>query len=92
MLARRAVSDTVVVPARKEGFEREFLGNHQWYAIRISPAMKDRLQYIAAYQVAPVSAVTHIAEIERIEPYQDTGKFKVIFTFFWKFRGILKQG
>jgi len=79
MLARRAVSDTVIVPARKEGFEREFLGNHQWYAIRISPAMKDRLKYIAAYQVSPVSAVTHIAEIAKIEPYQDTGKYKVIF-------------
>lgn len=79
MLARRAASDTVIVPAREEGFKREFLGNHQWYAIRLSPAMKDRLKYIAAYQVAPVSAVTHIAEIESIKPYEDTGKYMIAF-------------
>lgn len=42
MLARRAVSDTVVVPAHQDGFEREFRGNHQWYVIRISAAMRDR--------------------------------------------------
>ena len=41
--------------------------------------MKDRLKYIAAYQVAPVSAVTHVAEIQEIRPYQDTGKYQVIF-------------
>jgi hypothetical protein len=41
--------------------------------------MKDRLQYIAAYQVAPISAVTHIAEIKAIRPYKDTGKYEVIF-------------
>lgn len=79
LLARRAASDTVIVPARKEGFEREFLGNHQWFAIRLSPAMIDRLKFIAAYQVSPVSAVTHIAEIKDILPYQDTGKYIVTF-------------
>ena len=50
--ARLAASDTVIVPARADGFQQEFLGNHQWMAIRISPAMKDRIKYIAAYQVA----------------------------------------
>lgn len=79
MLARRAASDTVIVPAREDGFQREFLGNHQWYAIRVSAAMRDRLKYIAAYQIAPISAVTYIAEIDRIEPYQDTGKYKIVF-------------
>jgi hypothetical protein len=78
-VARRAASDTVIVPARKGGFDRVFLAQNQWYAIRISPAMKDRLKYIAAYQVAPVSAVTHIAEIEDIRPYQDSGKYIVKF-------------
>jgi hypothetical protein len=78
-LARRAASDTVIVPAREEGFKRVFLGQNRWYAIRISPAMKDRLKYIAAYQVAPVSAVTHIAEIKDIRPYENSDKYVVNF-------------
>ena len=41
--------------------------------------MKDKLRYIAAYQVAPESKVTHIAEIECIKPYKDTGKYIVVF-------------
>lgn len=76
---RRAGSDTVIVPAREDGFQEEFLGHHQWYAIRIGAAMKDRLKYIAAYRVAPISAVTHIAEIQEIKPYKDTGKYLVSF-------------
>ena len=77
--ARRAKADTIVVPAREEGFKEVFLDQNQWYAIRIGAAMKERLRYIAAYQVAPVSAVTHIAEIENIKPYKDTGKYLVTF-------------
>ncbi len=76
---RKAESDTIVVAAREEGFKREFLGNSQWYSIRIGAAMKDRIKYIAAYQVAPISAVTHIAEIKDIKPYKDTGKYIVLF-------------
>ncbi len=76
---RLAASDTIIVPAKKEGFEREFLGNNQWFAIRIGAAMKDRIRFIAAYQVAPVSAVTYIAEVQDIKPYKDTGKYLVTF-------------
>jgi hypothetical protein len=76
---RRAESDTIIVPAREDGFKEEFISNNQWYAIRIGAAMKDRIRYIAAYQVAPVSAVTHIAEIKEIKPYKDTGKYLVLF-------------
>jgi hypothetical protein len=76
---RRAGSDTVVVPAREEGFEDVFLGENRWYAIRIGAAMKERLKYIAAYRVAPRSAVTHIAEIASIKPYKDSGKYVVNF-------------
>jgi hypothetical protein len=77
--ARKAKSDTIIVPAKEEGFKKEFLGNNQWYAIRISAAMKERIKYIAAYQVSPISAVTHIAEIAEIKPYQDSGKYLVLF-------------
>ena len=77
--ARRAQSDTIVVPAREEGFKRVFLGEDQWHAIRIGAAMKERIKYIAAYQAAPVSAVTHLAEVKEIRPYKDSGKYVVTF-------------
>ncbi len=76
---RRAKCDTIVVPARKEGFDRVFLGENAWRAIRISPGMRDRIKFIAGYQVAPVSAVTHIAEVDKIRPVGSDGKFEVIF-------------
>ena len=71
--------DTLVVPAREDGFKSEFIGNHQWFAIRIASSMLDKIKYIAAYQVAPVSAITHVAEVERIEKYKDTNKYIVFF-------------
>ena len=39
----------------------------------------DKIKYIAAYQVAPVSSITYIAEVERIEKYKDTNKYIVYF-------------
>jgi len=67
--------NTVVVPAREEGFEKEFLGNNCWYSIRIHASMIDKLKYIATYQVSPISAITHYAEISSIEKWQDTNKY-----------------
>ena len=60
--------DTVIVPAQSEGFEKVFLGEDCWYAIRISGGMLDKIKYIAAYQTQPVSAITHYAAVDRIEP------------------------
>lgn len=71
--------DTVVVPARPEGFESCYLGEARWRAIRMSAAMVGRVRYCAAYQVAPISAVTHVAEVVRIEKYRDTGKYELVF-------------
>ena len=45
--------DTIVVPARQEGFEEVFLGEDCWYAIRISSSMIDRIKYIAAIKPRP---------------------------------------
>jgi hypothetical protein len=76
---RLASSDTVVLPARDEGFRDVFIGENQWRAIRISAAMKDRIRYIAVYRVAPISAVTHLAKVKEIKPYKDTGKYQLVF-------------
>ena len=67
--------DTIVVPARPDGFERVFLGQNSWFAIRISSSMLSRIKYIAGYQANPVSAITHYAEVDRIEKYQDGIKY-----------------
>lgn len=71
--------DTIVVPAREDGFKETFLGENKWYAIRIHASMIPQIKYIAAYQVAPVSAITHWALVKSIEPWEDTGKFVVNF-------------
>ena len=70
--------DTIIVPAQQEGFEKVFLGEDCWYAIRISGGMLDKIKYIAAYQTQPVSAITHYAPVSRIEPYGEEGKYKLV--------------
>lgn len=72
--------DTIIVPANKEGFDQVFIGEDCWYAIRIGGGMLDKIKHIAGYQTTPVMAITHVAEIEGIVPYGDTGKYKVIFS------------
>jgi hypothetical protein len=57
-----------------------FLGENAWHAIRISGGMIPKIKYIAAYQTQPISAITHIAPIARIEPYGDNGKYKLVFS------------
>ncbi|MBU2702619.1 hypothetical protein Ga0466249_003754 [Sporomusaceae bacterium BoRhaA] len=71
--------DTIVVPAQEEGFKETFIGEKCWYSIRISASMISKIKYIAAYQVAPISAITHVAEVERIEKYKDTAKYILYF-------------
>ena len=71
--------DTIVVPAREEGFNEVFLGEDCWYEIVISASMIPRIKYIAGYQVAPISAITHYAEVSSIEKYKDTNKYIVHF-------------
>jgi hypothetical protein len=71
--------DTVIVPAQEDGFRKVFLGENCWYSIRIGGGMLPKIKYIAAYQTSPVSAITHHARVERIEPYGDEGKYRLIF-------------
>lgn len=72
--------DTVVVPAREDGFQETFLGENRWWAVRIHPSMASQIRYIAAYRIAPTSAITHWAPVRSIEPWKDTGKVVVNFS------------
>ncbi len=69
--------DTIVVPAREDGFQETFLGENRWYAIRIHSSMRSQIKYIAVYRVAPQSAITHIGTVASVEPWKDSGKYVV---------------
>ena len=71
--------DTVVVPAQNENFQQMFLDENCWYQIRIRSSMIPKIKYIAAYRVAPVSAITHFAEVKKIELWKDTSKYILYF-------------
>ena len=77
---QKGLRDTVVVPAQQEGFESVFLGQNCWYSIRIAGGMLDKIKYIAVYQTNPVSAITHYAPVSQIEPYGQSGKYKLVFS------------
>lgn len=77
--SQSSMVDTLVVPAREEGFQQRFLAENCWFAVRINPEKITKLKYIAAYRVAPIAAITHIAEILSIVPYENTGKYLIRF-------------
>jgi hypothetical protein len=62
------------VPPFAEGFQEVFIEENRWYAVRIHGSVRPQIKYIAAYQSAPVQAITHIATVKSIEPWKDTGK------------------
>lgn len=71
--------DTIVVPARDDGFQEVFLRENRWYAIRMHSSMRSKTRHIAVYRVAPVSAVTHIAPVSSVERWKETSKYVVNF-------------
>lgn len=72
--------NTLVVPAKEGGFNRVFLGDNCWHAVRIAAGKLDQIKYVAAYQSAPISAITHYAPVDTIESFGDSGKYKLIFS------------
>ena len=72
--------DTIVIPARKDGFQEVFIGENCWHAIRIHSSMIPKIKNIAAYQVAPESAITHFAPVRSIEQWKDSNKYILYFT------------
>lgn len=77
--SHREIEDVVVVPAQPDGFQSAYIEAQAWWAIRIGAKYRASLKWIAAYQVKPIMAVTHVAEIDTIEPFGDDGKFKLTF-------------
>jgi hypothetical protein len=71
--------DTIVVPAHEDGFGETFLAENRWYKIRIHSSMIPKIKHIAAYRVAPESAITHIAPVTSIEQWPDSNKYVVNF-------------
>lgn len=71
--------DTIVVPAKVDGFQECFLGENRWYAVRINGSVRPQIRYIAGYQIAPVQAITHFARVKSIESWEDSGKFVLNF-------------
>jgi len=71
--------DTIIVPAQLDGFQKVFLGEQCWYEVRISGGMLQKIKYIAAYQTAPISKITHTASVKSIEPYGESGAYRLIF-------------
>ena len=75
----KRIIDTIVVLSKGTGFEDVFIKEEQWYAIPLSKSMIPKLKYIAIYRCSPVSAITHIAKIKDILPYQNTRKYLLKF-------------
>lgn len=71
---------TIIVPAQKDGFQQVFLGKKEWYDIRIGKLRRNKIKYIAGYEVSPESGVKYWAEVDKIVPSDNyVGYWKVIF-------------
>ncbi|WP_157667334.1 hypothetical protein [Roseovarius mucosus] len=73
------IQDTLVVPARPQGFQDVFLGQRKWTNIRLHKDKVQNIVYLAAYVTKPVSAITHYAEVERIENSEKEGRYTIYF-------------
>jgi hypothetical protein len=71
--------DSIIVPAREEGFRDVFMGENRWYPVWINARMRRNIKYIAVYRAAPVSAITHIARVRSVEAWHDSHKLVVNF-------------
>jgi predicted Mrr-cat superfamily restriction endonuclease len=76
---RKSVSnwDTILCAAKEEGFKNAFLGQKAWWAVRLNYTTISNIKYIAIYQVAPISQITYYGEVEKIELFENTGKYKL---------------
>lgn len=74
------ILNTIVVPSRDPAFfERVALGEQCWHHIRIHRSKLPQIEYIAIYRTAPISAITHVAPIQSIEPWHGSEKYVLHF-------------
>jgi hypothetical protein len=76
---RRPDLDTIIVPAKEDGFNAVFIAQNRWHAVRLSKSLIPQIKYIAAYRVAPISAITHIAKVKQVLPFNNTRKYLIEF-------------
>ncbi len=69
--------DTIICPAFEDGFKTAFIEQNAWWAIRMSQEARERVKYLAIYEKKPVAAIRYVAEVDKIEPYKNSGKFIV---------------
>lgn len=70
--------DTVIFPAREEGFQDVFLGEREWKYVRVNESRIDKIKYIAIYRASPISGVTHYAKIKKFEYDENYKKYSII--------------
>ena len=77
MGVRHSEMDTILVPSRPDEIDRVLLGMNCWYSVKGDIEKLKKMSNIAIYATAPISAVTHMAKIDRVEPYKHGG-YKIV--------------
>ena len=67
--------DTIVCPAKEDGFIEAFLGKKAWWQVPLRQQTIPFIKYIAIYQSGPISKITYYGKVKEIKPYENTGKF-----------------
>ncbi len=70
--------DTLVCPAKEDGFNDVFLNENRWFAVRINPQRISKIKYLAMYESKPISAIRYIGVVKEIKPYKNSGKYEII--------------
>lgn len=67
--------DTIIVTSKDDSFFNVFLLENCWYPLRMDDLKIPIIKWIAVCQPAPIRALTHIARIQTIKKYKDTGRY-----------------
>ena len=82
--------DTIVIPAREDGFQEAFIDENCWYAIRLNSFNDTKNKVHSRIPGRSISAITHIVEVKSIEQWKDTNKYILHFCWTsWKIKKYL---